>query len=72
MSRFENPAGICFPPFLHYAERRILPKPARKRDVPKSQIIATGSTGAIGGHYRFIVHLLSVQARMREDAVRAI
>jgi hypothetical protein len=49
VSRFENPAGICFPPFLHYAERRILPKPARKRDVPKSQIIATGSTGAIGG-----------------------
>ena len=30
----------------------------------KSQIIATGSTGAIGGHYGFIVHILSVQARI--------
>ena len=26
------------------------PQLRRKRDVPKSRIIATGSTGAIGGH----------------------
>jgi hypothetical protein len=48
--RFEDPAGICFLPFLHYAERRILPAAAPETDVPKSRIIATGSTGAIGGH----------------------
>jgi tripartite-type tricarboxylate transporter receptor subunit TctC len=33
-------------------------------DAPKSPIIATGSTGAIGGHYSFIVHILSVHARI--------
>src|SRR3954447_12615514 len=40
------------------------PKLRRKRTCRKSQIIATGSTGAIGGHYSFIVHILSVQARI--------
>jgi tripartite-type tricarboxylate transporter receptor subunit TctC len=40
------------------------PKLHRKRDVPKSPIIATGSTGAIGGHYGFTVHILSVQAQI--------
>jgi tripartite-type tricarboxylate transporter receptor subunit TctC len=40
------------------------PKLHRKRDVPKSPIIATGSTGAMRGHDGFIVHTLSVQARI--------
>jgi tripartite-type tricarboxylate transporter receptor subunit TctC len=40
------------------------PKLHRKRDVPKSPIIATGSTGAIRGHDGFIVQTLSVQARI--------
>jgi hypothetical protein len=51
------PLGICFLPFLHCAERRILPTAAPERGVPKSRIIATGSTGTIGGHCSFIVHI---------------
>ena len=40
----------------------ILPDPpAGRAEIP---VIAMGSTGAIGGHARFIVHILSVQAHI--------
>ena len=62
--QFEIPLASAFCPSSIARSGVFCPQPRRKRDVPKSRIIATGSTGAIGGHCSFIVHTLSVQARI--------
>jgi tripartite-type tricarboxylate transporter receptor subunit TctC len=62
--RASGRAPDYFAPYLTGSERCSLDKAAQHRDVPKSPIIATGSTGAIGGRFSFIIHILSVQARI--------
>jgi tripartite-type tricarboxylate transporter receptor subunit TctC len=63
--RFGNPLVVCFfLPFLTGRKRCILDKAAQDRDVPKSRIIAMGSTGAIGERPTSIDQISSGQARI--------
>jgi hypothetical protein len=58
--------------FLHDADGVFCPKLDLKRDVPTSPIIATGSTGAIGGHSVHRLHIERSSAKLRDDVGRAI
>jgi hypothetical protein len=57
------PLVVCFPT-LSQPPGACIFKGARKSGRAEIPIIAMGSMGAIGGRASFIVHILSVQARL--------